>query len=75
MSVMNKHLMKALSCFDNSQTALARELGVSKQYVHKMLKAEQVPLSQCRNIERVTDGAVTAEQMRPDIFAPIDSAA
>jgi DNA-binding transcriptional regulator YdaS (Cro superfamily) len=51
-----------------SQANLARALGVTPAYVCKMLRENYVPLEQCRPIERVTTGAVTAEQLRPDFF-------
>lgn len=72
---MNTHLNKALEILGGSQTALAREIGVSQPYVHKMLKTGRVSAKQCRAIERATRGEVTAEQLRPDIFGPVDSAA
>lgn len=67
---MNEYLLKALGCFDGNQAAFAKELGVTPPYVHKMIKTGHVPVEQCRNIERVTNGEVTAEELRPDIFLP-----
>lgn len=67
---MKKFLEIAIECAGGSQTALAKELGVSQPYVNKMVKTGHVPVEQCRNIERVTNGKVTAEQLRPDIFLP-----
>lgn len=55
----------------NGQRSLARMLGVSPSYVHKMVKTNHVPAEQCRKIEAITGGKVTAEQLRPDIFLPI----
>lgn len=72
---MNEHMTKALECFDNNQAALAKALGVSAPYVHKIIRTGHVPVEQCRNIERVTNGTVTAEQLRPDIFLPPEKVA
>lgn len=51
-----------------SQAELARLLETSPPNVHKMLKTGRVPAKHCRKIESATGGAVTAEQLRPDIF-------
>jgi DNA-binding transcriptional regulator YdaS (Cro superfamily) len=37
-----------------------------------MLRENHVPVEQCRPIERATGRKVTAEQLRPDVFAPVD---
>lgn len=57
----------AISCFE-SKAAFARALGVKPCYISKMLRENHVPVEQCRAIERVTNGKVTARALRPDIF-------
>ena len=48
---------------------LARESGVSVSAVkHWMYGIRRVSAERCRVIERLTSGAVTAEELRPDVF-------
>lgn len=49
-------------------SALAKAIGATRQQVNDMLKTGRVPASRCKAIEAATGGAVTAEQLRPDIF-------
>lgn len=50
-----------------SASALARLLDVSVQSVCFWRDGKRsVPLSKCTDIERVTNGAVTRQQLRPD---------
>lgn len=51
-----------------SQSALAEAIGATRQQVWRMLDTGQVPPSRCKSIEKATNGAVPAEQLRPDIF-------
>jgi len=53
-----------------TQAKLARALGVSPAAIHKMRRTGVVPAKRCKQIELLTGGRVTAEQLRPDIFAP-----
>lgn len=46
----------------------ADTLGVSPQVVHNWRKRKNVPVDRCAAIEEATDGEVTREQLRPDIF-------
>lgn len=56
-----------------TQAALAIALGLSAPTVNEWVTGKRpIPAVQCRPIERVTKGQVTAEQLRPDIFAPIE---
>jgi len=51
-----------------SQTALAREIGVSAVLINQWKSgARQVPAGRCPDIERATNGAVTCEELRPDV--------
>lgn len=65
---------KAVAYF-RTKVALADALNVHRSYIGKMVKTGHVPVAQCRAIEMVTNGTVTAEQLRPDIFLPPDKAA
>jgi DNA-binding transcriptional regulator YdaS (Cro superfamily) len=51
-----------------SQAALARMLGVVPMAVSNWKLRGQVPADKCLAIERATLGAVTKEQLRPDVF-------
>jgi DNA-binding transcriptional regulator YdaS (Cro superfamily) len=59
-------LQKAIEHF-GSQVALAAALGVQPQAITNW-KSGGVPLKRCREIERATQGAVTAEDLCPDVF-------
>lgn len=49
-------------------SALARLLGVTPSAVHQWLRGlRPVPAERCPVIERLTLGAVTCEQLRPDV--------
>jgi DNA-binding transcriptional regulator YdaS (Cro superfamily) len=66
---MSKSLLKkAVKLFDNKPAAFARAIEASRQQVYQMMKTGHVPPSRCKAIERATNGEVTAEQLRPDIF-------
>lgn len=60
-----------------SQVALAHHLGVSKAAVGQWkLEGRRVPAEHCPVIERLTDGKVRCEELRPDIdWAYLRSAA
>lgn len=47
--------------------ALAEKLGVSSQAL-SCFKKTRVPAERCRDIEAITNGQVTAEELRPDVF-------
>ena len=50
-----------------SQVALAALLGVTKGAVNQWKAAgRQVPIEHCLSIERLTGGAVTRRDLRPD---------
>lgn len=49
-----------------SQAALARSLGVTPPVVNQWVKGERpVPIQACVLIEKVTDKAVTRQELRP----------
>ncbi|WP_417539547.1 transcriptional regulator [Marinobacter sp.] len=51
-----------------SQSALARELGVSPQAIEGWRRRGQVPAERVLDIERITAGAVSRYDLRPDIY-------
>lgn len=51
-------------------TRLAAALDCRQSVVSNWLMRGQVPAERCRAIEQATGGAVTAEELRPDIFGP-----
>lgn len=53
------------------QADLARSMGCAQQTVSKLLLAEiQVSATQALAIHRATAGAVSASELRPDLFPP-----
>ncbi|MBU2788608.1 helix-turn-helix domain-containing protein [Acidithiobacillus sp. VAN18-1] len=64
-------LKRAISHF-GSQASLARRLGVVPMAVSHWLKRQRIPPHQAIAIERATNGAVRREELRPDIFGPMD---
>jgi DNA-binding transcriptional regulator YdaS (Cro superfamily) len=52
-----------------SQQALAAAIGVSQQQVsYLMTKARRIPAEIAIAVERATDGEVSRNELRPDIF-------
>lgn len=41
---------------------------ITRQSVWRWVEQNQVPANRCRAVEAAVSGAVTAEQLRPDIF-------
>lgn len=59
-------LNKAISIFE-SQTRLAKAIGVVPQVVNNWLTRGRIPAEHCPAIERATNGAVRCEDLRPDV--------
>lgn len=55
-----------------TQTELGSRCGVSYQAVQKWQKSGVVPAERVLLVERATGGQVTAHEMRPDVFGPIE---
>jgi DNA-binding transcriptional regulator YdaS (Cro superfamily) len=49
-------------------TALARALGITPQAVSRWMHAEQIPAKWIIPIEALIRGAVTREELRPDLY-------
>lgn len=61
-------LQQAVDYFE-SQTALARELGVSKQAVNSWLKKRnKLSIEMAIRIEKITKNNISRQDLRPDIF-------
>lgn len=56
-----------------SQRTMAKALGVKPQSVSKWKK--QIPADRVLELEKLTGGAVTRHDMRPDVFGPVSDAA
>ena len=50
-----------------SQVALAAMLGTSKQNISSWIRNSRIPAEYCPDIERITNGQVSCEELRPDI--------
>lgn len=51
-----------------SQAELARRMNVTPGFVSKMFRTGRIPAERCPDLENLTGGTVTAEEMRPDVF-------
>lgn len=59
-----------------SQRAFADELDVHPSMISQIANGRRrVPATMCRRIERLTGGAVTCHDLRPDIFGEPTQAA
>lgn len=61
---MNNKISQKLK--DLNQSEIARQLGVKPQAVQQWFK-RKTPIIRCPEIERITDGKVTCEELRPDV--------
>ena len=63
----NTHMQRAAVLL-GGQLSLARALKVTAPAVNQWLSGKRpVPAERCPSIERLTGGAVTCEQLRPDV--------
>ncbi len=62
-------LTRAIQYF-GSQAKLAKALGVVPMAVHNW-KKRGLPIAWAPEIERATNGLVTRQDLRPDIFGPL----
>lgn len=64
---MNNQALARATSILGSATKLANRLGVSKATVSLWGRTPKgVPIDQCAPIDRITNGEVTCEQLRPD---------
>lgn len=63
----NSALKKACLSF-GGQALMARHLGVSPPTINQWVSgARPIPAERCLEIEKITEGAVTCEELRPDV--------
>ncbi len=63
----NSALKKACLSF-GGQALMARNLGVSPPTINQWVSgARPIPAERCLEIEKITEGAVTCEELRPDV--------
>jgi DNA-binding transcriptional regulator YdaS (Cro superfamily) len=65
---MNEYIKKAIE-LAGSQQRLADKIGVTQRSVSTWLHDRIIPINRAIQIERVTQGTVTREDLRPDIFS------
>jgi DNA-binding transcriptional regulator YdaS (Cro superfamily) len=53
--------------FAGGQSELARRIGVRQSHIGMWKSRGRVPAQYCPTIERVTEGVVRCEQLRPDV--------
>jgi DNA-binding transcriptional regulator YdaS (Cro superfamily) len=63
---MNK--IKALANEVGGVTKLSRQLGVSRQAVYKWINGDPMSPRNAIDLERVSGGMLTREELRPDIY-------
>lgn len=63
-------LEKAIAIIGGTN-ATARALGIKPPAVSRWRRTGQVPVNRCPDLERLTNGAVTREALRPDIFGKL----
>jgi DNA-binding transcriptional regulator YdaS (Cro superfamily) len=68
------HLAKWLENSGKSQGWLAEQAGVTQGRVCQVVGGDKPSLKLAREIERVTDGAVTWRELRPDLAAILEAA-
>ena len=61
---MNNKISQKLK--ELNQSEIARQLGVKPQAVQQWFK-RKTPIIRCPEIERITEGKVTCEELRPDV--------
>lgn len=64
---MNLHIKRAAASV-GGQSGLARKLGIRPQAVQRWCSTGIVPANRVIDIERICDGAVTRNQLRPDLY-------
>lgn len=63
------HVIEKAARIVGSQSALATALGITKAAVWQWkTDGRSVPIEHCASIERLTSGAVTRQELRPDDY-------
>lgn len=72
MSKFRKHIIRAIKLCGGSQVKLAKQAGCSQQYISWLLKdAEKISVEMALSIEKATDGEVSRQDLRPDVFGSV----
>lgn len=62
-------IQRAIAACENSKANLARRVGVTPAMVWQWENGiRPVPATRCAAIEQATGGAVTRQELRPDVF-------
>src|SRR5258705_10841499 len=64
----NPALHKARAAAGGTYSDLAKLLGISQSAISQWIKKQRVPLRRALQIEALTGGLVTKEELRPDVF-------
>lgn len=67
-------LTRAIEYF-GSQQAMADALAIRSPSISGWRQAGRVPAERCAAIEQLTNGEVTRNELRPDVFGPLPSIA
>lgn len=67
-------LTRAIDIF-GSQQALADALTIKSPSISGWRQSGRVPAERCAAIEQLTNGQVTRNDLRPDVFGPLPSIA
>ena len=72
MSDIRSHIARAVS-LHGSQAKLADVIGCSQQQISYLLKAKTISAEMALKIDTATSGAVSKNELRPDIFGAADA--
>jgi len=71
---MTTHAIERAAQIAGGQSALARKLGCTPQFVSKMCSTGHVPAKRVLSVEAAVERAVTRHELRPDLY-PVERAA
>ncbi|KEA07156.1 helix-turn-helix domain-containing protein [Agrobacterium rhizogenes] len=75
MTDFRTHIERAIEAH-GSQVKLAQAIGCSQQYISWLLSdAKHISVEKALQVERVTGGAVSRHDLRPDVFGKSETAA
>jgi len=60
---------------DLTQEEFAAKVGVTQGRVSHWLRGDKIPAERCTDIERITGGAITRQELRPDVFGEVSTEA
>lgn len=68
MSELKSLIEAAIETAGGSQQKLAEACKVSQQQISYLLKADSISAEMAMKIDSATDGKISRQQLRPDIF-------